>query len=124
MFIWVLSKLCSYPCESCVTDTYCLTCGFGPTNRKTSPDCNCVDHLRDTDDEILGCINCKNGYFITDSKCKYCKLTENNHILLVEDEENEIRGIATCNTCNIGCDTCLSNNLCLICSDGYYLLNE
>ena len=61
--------ICSYPCENCINDTYCLTCGYSPLKRKVIPDCNCLDNLRETNDVVLGCIDCVNGYFITDSKC-------------------------------------------------------
>lgn len=48
-----LCKPCIYPCETCSTDVYCITCGYDVDNRYDAPFCECFDHLSDYDNRCI-----------------------------------------------------------------------
>ena len=47
---------CAYPCVTCLTETFCLTCGFAADKRIHPPNCSCQEGLSETKDPIIGCI--------------------------------------------------------------------
>lgn len=72
-------KECVYPCETCLNETFCFTCGFDVANKNPAPSCSCKHGMSDSYDGEIGCITCN-------SPCYTCSSTANDDCLsCIED---------------------------------------
>lgn len=85
-------KPCGDGCERCIDANTCVECKDGATlsNGKCSVDLNCVKSSN-----IMGCIECKRGYYLDEST-------------------------SLCAQCPESCSSCLNETYCFTCSSEYY----
>lgn len=103
-------KKCQSPCLTCLSETFCYTCGFGKDKRIQPPTCGCIEGYSDNKSECIIC----------DSPCKTCTDYGSNNCLTCVDEYY-LSG-TDCLPCKTGCKTCdtTDKNICSECIDRYY----
>jgi hypothetical protein len=91
---------CPVTCTACVSSTVCYRCVDGRYIDKSGV-CEACSK---------SCQTC----FATGARCIQCANETNTYLTIT----------GACNTCESNCQRCTSINLCVVCNDKYYFLNE
>lgn len=139
-----ICKKCKSPCATCISDTFCHTCGYDPTNVRTRvPQCSCPEHLSDHGDRCdtctapcakctgFGtdeCTECLPYYYLEGTECLDCHVScyectgpEETDCLfdkyVVCRDGYYFDNSSLCVACQYPCKACVNDKYCLTCDN-------